>query len=152
MKRIFSIVAILIALALATSWYMHRAKTHAMNSGQVFVRTQPVERTKPPAPSTPVIQTAPTQEVATTASEPPANSAITPQQPVSAVRASDTIRRNPPNGALFAGSGKYQLYRQGDITWRLNTETGDACILLATDAQWSKTRIFRHGCNTQSGS
>jgi len=46
----------------------------------------------------------------------------------------------------FTGSGKYQLYRQGDITWRLNTETGWACVLFATDAQWHKTRVYQNGC------
>ena len=63
-----------------------------------------------------------------------------------AIPASDTIRRNPPNGQLFAGSGRFQLYRQGDITWRVDTETGHACILFATDAQWSQARVFDHGC------
>ena len=47
---------------------------------------------------------------------------------------------------VFAGSGKYQLYRQGDITWRVNTDTGDACILFATDAQWRKPQVYSHGC------
>jgi hypothetical protein len=125
---------------------MHRAKTRAMNSGQVFVHTQPGE---PAKPLTPAAQPAPTQEIATTGVE---NPGMASQQPVTALRTSDTISRNPPNGGLFTGSGKYQLYRQGDITWRLNTETGDACILLATDAQWSKTRVFRHGCGSESGS
>jgi hypothetical protein len=58
----------------------------------------------------------------------------------------DTISRNPPNGMIFAGSGKYQLYRQGDITWRLDTDRGWACILFATDVQWAKPRVFEHGC------
>jgi hypothetical protein len=65
-----------------------------------------------------------------------------------AIPASDTIRRNPPNGQIFAGSGRFQLYRQGDITWRLDTQTGHACILFATDAQWSQARVFGHGCGT----
>ena len=47
---------------------------------------------------------------------------------------------------IFSGSGLYQLYRQGDITWRLNTDTGDACILFATDAQWRQWRVYQHGC------
>jgi hypothetical protein len=47
---------------------------------------------------------------------------------------------------VFAGSGKYQLYRQGDITWRVNTQSGDACILFATDAQWRNPQVYSHGC------
>jgi hypothetical protein len=55
---------------------------------------------------------------------------------------------------LFAAGGKFQLYRQGDITWRLNAETGQACILFATDAQWSRARVYQHGCayNPQASS
>jgi hypothetical protein len=63
-----------------------------------------------------------------------------------AIPASDTIPRNPPAGLAFAGTGKYQLYRQGDITWRLNTSTGQACILFATDTQWSRPRVYAQGC------
>jgi hypothetical protein len=47
---------------------------------------------------------------------------------------------------IFAGSGKYQLYRQGDLTWRLNTDTGEACVLFATYAQWRQQRVYQHGC------
>jgi hypothetical protein len=46
---------------------------------------------------------------------------------------------------IFAGTGKYQLYRQGDLTWRLNTDTDKACILFATNAEWRKPKVFEHG-------
>jgi cytoskeletal protein RodZ len=62
------------------------------------------------------------------------------------VPVSDTIQRNPPTGLIFAGAGKYQLYRQGDITWRLDTDTGRACIIFATDTQWSRNRVYDQGC------
>ncbi len=62
----------------------------------------------------------------------------------------DTISANPPNGTVFAGSGKYQLYRQGDLTWRLNTETGQTCIIFATDDEWRKPRVYRAGCGARS--
>jgi hypothetical protein len=61
----------------------------------------------------------------------------------------ETIPRNPPNGMLFAGRGKFQLYRQGDITWRLDTDTGQACILFATEEQWDQERVLEHGCATK---
>jgi hypothetical protein len=50
---------------------------------------------------------------------------------------------------IFAGRGKYQVYRQGDITWRLNTDTGQACILFATDAEWSQPRVYQQGCGAK---
>ena len=56
------------------------------------------------------------------------------------VAAGDTISPNPPNGMVFAGKGKYQLYRQGNLTWRLNTETGQTCIIFATDEEWKKPK------------
>jgi hypothetical protein len=63
--------------------------------------------------------------------------------------AHDTLSPHPPNGMAFSGSGKYQLYRQGDLTWRLNTDTGQSCILFATDEQWRKPRVFRNGCGSR---
>jgi hypothetical protein len=62
------------------------------------------------------------------------------------VPGSDKISPNPPNGMVFAGSGRYQLYRQGDLTWRLDTETGRSCIVFATDDQWKKPRVYKAGC------
>lgn len=62
---------------------------------------------------------------------------------------SDTISPNPPNGMVFSGTGRYQLYRQGDITWRLDTDTGRTCIIFATDEQWKKPRVYRAGCGSK---
>jgi len=58
----------------------------------------------------------------------------------------DTISPNPPNGMVFAGSGRYQLYRQGNITWRLDTDTGRTCIIFATEEEWRKPQVYRAGC------
>jgi len=77
---------------------------------------------------------------------PSARPAVTQPRGALEVPASDTIPRNPPSGLIFAGSGKYQLYRQGDITWRLDTDNGRACIIFATDNQWSRVRVWDQGC------
>jgi hypothetical protein len=58
----------------------------------------------------------------------------------------DTMSPNPPNGMLFGGSGRFQLYRQGNITWRLDTETGKTCIIFATNEEWKKPQVYRAGC------
>jgi len=50
------------------------------------------------------------------------------------------------NRAVFAGKGRYQLYRQGNLTWRLDTDNGRTCILFATEEEWHKQRVFSHGC------
>jgi hypothetical protein len=150
MNRIFSVLVLLAAVILGAFWYVHRARTRALNSGAVFIR----EPGGKPAPLPPAA--APSSQPATQpalATQPPpaavsgaqAPAAASPATPVAAP-ASDTIARNPPNGMLFTASGKYQLYRQGDITWRLNTDTGWACVLFATDAQWRRPRVYQDGC------
>ena len=148
MKKIVGLLAVL-AIVLGVAWYRHRAKLRALNSGEVYVREQPSGPAKPlpPQAESPV-----GNEIATTATpQPPAPAPSAqrtpPTAPAQAPNA-DSIPRNPPNGLAFAGSGKFQLYRQGDITWRLNTQTGEACILFATDAQWRLHRVYQAGCGT----
>ena len=60
--------------------------------------------------------------------------------------ATDSVAPNPPNGMTFGGAGHYQLYRQGDLTWRLNTDTGDTCVIFATDEEWHKPQVYKAGC------
>src|ERR1035438_628921 len=120
MKRIFLILVLLAAVLLGASWFVHRARIRALNSGDVFVREQPGGNPAPqPPPASPPSQPAPSNSAG--AASP---GAANPSLPASAASApaSDTIARNPPNGMLFTGSGKYQLYRQGDITWRRSEE------------------------------
>ena len=62
--------------------------------------------------------------------------------------ATDSIPPNPAEGTKFAGSGKYQIYRQGNLTWRLDTDTGHTCILFATEEEWRKPIVYTHGCNS----
>jgi len=143
-KQIFLILLIVAGVIVAAIWYANHAKNRAMNSGEVSGRGPAGESAKAAAPeSAPPNQPAQTQgagpEAQGGASTPADEAVVTPP-------ATDSIHRNPPNGKVFAGRGKYQLYRQGDITWRLNTETGQACILFATNAEWRNPRVFEHGC------
>jgi hypothetical protein len=93
-----------------------------------------------PAPAGQAVQTVPVTP------ETVQNGAETTQREVAS---GDTISANPPNGTVFAGRGKYQLYRQGDLTWRLNTETGQTCIIFATDEEWRKPKVYRAGCGAR---
>jgi hypothetical protein len=140
MKRIFWIITGIVVLVLVVVFFKHRSARHAVESGVTAAHDQPGDNSGPGSPDT---------GSATQTEQPSAAGQQGPQtgsQNGPAPPASDSIPRNPPNGMLFAGSGKYQLYRQGDITWRLNTDTGQACILFATDAEWSKPRVYQHGC------
>ncbi len=149
MKRTVLPIALAVFTVVAAVWYMHRVKQQrALDSGDVYVRDQaPGTRATAAKPS--ANPAAEPQETATNTAPSAPGSATHPMtQPHGAVAipVSDTIPRNPPGGMAFAGTGKYQLYRQGDLTWRLNTDTGQACIIFATDTQWSRPRVYSHGC------
>ena len=60
--------------------------------------------------------------------------------------ASDSVPPNPANGARFSGSGAYQWYRQGNLTWRVDTVSGRSCIDYATMEEWRKPIVSSHGC------
>lgn len=152
MKKVVGLLAVIAVIVLGVAWQRHRARMRALNSGEVYVREQP---SGPAKPLPPQAQSPAGDEIATTATPQPASPAPSTQPaaeptptPPPVRPNSDSIPRNPPNGLAFAGSGKFQLYRQGDITWRLNTQTGDACILFATDAQWRLHRVYQAGCGT----
>jgi len=76
---------------------------------------------------------------------PPVAGGYTPK-PAAGLPVTDSIPRDPPIGMAFGGSGKYQWYRQGDITWRIDTVNGAACIDFATMDQWARPIVYSHGC------
>ena len=78
----------------------------------------------------------------------PTNQVMTPvAQPVSGPPPqTDSQLPNAPNGMRFTGSGTYQWYRQGNLTWRLDTVSGKSCIVYATMEEWQKQIVMAHGC------
>ena len=58
----------------------------------------------------------------------------------------DSVPPNPANGVRFAGTGSYQWYRQGNLTWRVDTVSGRSCIDYATMEEWRKPIVSSHGC------
>ena len=61
----------------------------------------------------------------------------------------DTAAPNAPNGVRFGGSGMYQWYRQGNLTWRVDTASGRSCIVYATMEEWRKQIVLSHGCGRE---
>ncbi len=59
---------------------------------------------------------------------------------------SDTLPPNAQTGVRTTGSGPYQWYRQGNLTWRIDTATGRSCIIYATMEEWRKSIVISHGC------
>ena len=100
-------------------------------------------------PSAATAQPASAATTASTSASPALQVTQTGQPAQEAIPGGDTISPNPTNGMVFAGRGKYQVYRQGNITWRVNTETGQTCILFATDEEWKKPRVYRAGCGSR---
>jgi hypothetical protein len=160
MKQIFWIIVIVVLVVAGAVWYMNWSSSRAIGGGQVYLHDHPTEVVKPdpnthssgpesvdqtPASTNQApIPATPEQSGAQSSAQP------APQNPTQSNEvvppAGDTISRNPPTGMIFAGTGRYQLYRQGDLTWRLNTDTGQACVLFATDEEWRKAKVYQHGC------
>jgi hypothetical protein len=75
--------------------------------------------------------------------------AVTPQAPAGAPTAmpvADSQAGNNPNDMHFGGSGRFQWYRQGNLTWRVDTQSGSTCIAFATNEEWRKSLVMSHGC------
>jgi hypothetical protein len=75
-----------------------------------------------------------------TASSLPSASTVAPSGPA------DSESSDAPNGVRFAGSGNYQWYRQGDVTYRIDTTTGKSCIIYATKREWRDPLVYNNGC------
>jgi hypothetical protein len=147
MQKIFRILLVATALIIAALWFVHWSRTRALNSGEVYVREQgPDNSTTPPPSGSVASQPAPPQELADSGAG--SSSAASSNDGVASLPSSQPLSRTPQNGIVTAGSGKYELFRQGDITYRLNTQNGQSCVLFATTAQWSKTLVYEHGCNS----
>jgi cytoskeletal protein RodZ len=163
-RRVLVIVLLVVVALLAYAGYSSYDARRAGVTGQVFSNDSTADRVK----VKPAVQSAQPQEpetivypsttpAATTAPGPVTTATAAPIAPSGQVTqgqqsaqgtapASDTISPNPPDGMTFAGSGRYQLYRQGNITWRLDTETGRSCVIFATDEEWKKPRVYKAGC------
>jgi hypothetical protein len=144
MQRIFRLLLVAAAIVLGALWLVRWQKTRALNSGEVHVRQQSGDKASTETAS--VNEPTRSQD---TASAPEASEADQPrphQENVASLPAAETIRRNPPNGLVAAGTGRFQLYRQGDLTFRLNTETGESCVLFASEALWRNPLVYEHGC------
>lgn len=151
MQRIFRLLLVASAIIIGGVWFMHWSRTRALNSGDVHVRETAENKTPKPENTETATATQPTppQDMSANRIEPgntqPDQSA-TQQDGVANVPTAQPITRTPQAEIVNVAGGKFQLYRQGDITFRLNTETGQACVLFATEAQWSKTVVYEHGC------
>ena len=150
MQRIFGFLLIIAVVILGVIGYVHWSKTRAMDSGEVRVRQQPSDTAKPAAPET-ASANQPSDQSANPADN-QGDQLRTQSRDVVTLPASETLSRNPPDRTILAGSGRYELYRQGDITWRMDTASGQACVIFATEAMWHRSLVYQHGCGASTPS
>ncbi|MCU1322888.1 MAG: hypothetical protein JWM43_2537 [Acidobacteriaceae bacterium] len=158
-KRILLIAAVLIVAGFLYVGYTTYDAKRAGENGDVTSSDSPSERSRPlsKAPgeaataTKPSTSNSPAYPSSDQSGKSSPDSELSPQPGTRIANtatppASDTISPDPPNGMIFSGTGHYQLYRQGNLTWRLNTDTGQSCILFATDEEWKKPKVLRAGC------
>lgn len=143
-RMILFLVVALVAIVVGTYAYSRYRTDRRLNGGEVFSDDSgKVGNDDGVAPVT--ISSRPDTTVVT--GEQPQRSAVTPTPaPATAAATTDSLPLNPPNRAVFAGTGRFQVYRQGDLTWRLNTDTGSACVLFATEEEWRRPIVYRDAC------
>lgn len=149
LKRAFIGVLVLVAAVFLYIGY----SSYDAGRASASAATIPVAVAAKIRPADGAISTTPTMAPATVeGAEVTSNSAAATPAAAGGVAppATDTIQPSPPNGMTFGGSGHYQLYRQGDLTWRLNTDTGESCIVFATQEEWRKPQVYRAGCKRKS--
>ena len=163
-RRVMVIVMVLVVALFVYLGYNSYDAKRAGVSGDVFPHDSSLSKTKlgespqtvVPSPDrtvvypAPAVQTVPvTPDISQVQTDGQISQGQTTQGGAPEPSGGDTISPNPPNGMVFAGKGKYQLYRQGNLTWRLNTETGQSCIIFATDEEWKKPKVYRAGCGSR---
>jgi len=167
MGKRFIIIAVVVLALLGAALRYKSYRTESGTSGEVYSNDPPSGKIKsgttpsdsdersastepkvyPPAQST-AIPATPTTSAADSPSQ-AAQAGAGSGTPAANIPPADTVSPNPPNGLLFAGKGRFQLYRQGNLTWRLDTETGHTCIIFATLEEWKKPQVIRAGCNSK---
>jgi hypothetical protein len=66
--------------------------------------------------------------------------------PASDAPKSDSMPVQPPAGKAYAGSGHLELYRQGNITYQYNTDSGETCVMYASLREWRNPIVYRNAC------
>lgn len=138
-KRIITAVIVIVFVVIGYFWWKQHKAASDIANGEIF------SDDLTPGSRTHSGQVTPT--IAKPTSSAPVQTITGSDGSTTIIPPTDSQSPNAPNGARFTGTGKYQVYRQGNLTWRINTETGESCILFATEEEWRKSIVFNHGCN-----
>jgi hypothetical protein len=151
-RRLLTLVAVLAIIGLAYLVYVRWVAARNADVGNVQLLGDPDSNSKVVVDKSELnnlrdkAENAIKPETTTVTTQTTTPAASTPANTTLVIPATDSIPANPTNGMVFSGTGRYQLYRQGSITWRLDTDSGHACIIFATDEQWRLQRVYSHGC------
>ncbi len=142
-KRTILAVLVVFACAIALVAYLRQRNYNHYNAGEVTLLdarggSVPAQ-TEPAAP-----QTARKEPAGKPLDQPEDRVDASPATPQS--NAADTLPSSAPEGVATNGSGRFQVYRQGNLTWRVDTGNGSTCVLFATDEEWQKPRVYRRAC------
>lgn len=162
MQKIFRLLLVAVAIIIGVLWFSHWSKKRAHNTASLPAKQQPLATAPQPAtpdaatatPGAPAAtpdQTAPPQEVASASPNTPPSATMVPQGPgpITEQPTANALSPHPPSGFVTPATQKFALYRQGDLTYRLNTQSGQACILLASEDLWRKPLVYQHGCGNR---
>jgi uncharacterized iron-regulated membrane protein len=157
MQKIFRLLLVALAIIIGVVWFAHWSKTRAHNAASVPANQQTQPGTpgatagNPTAPAATPDQTSPPQEVASAPPNAAPSVPMVPQGPgpITEQPTANALSPHPPAGFVTPATQKFALYRQGDLTYRLNTQSGQACILLASEDLWRKPLVYQHGCGNR---
>lgn len=162
MQKIFRLLLVAAAIIIGVVWFAHLSKKRSNNTASVHT-PPPATAAQPASPDTTAAnpanpdtaapaatpdQTPPSQEVASATPAAAPSETMVPQHPgpITEQPTANALSPHPPAGFVTPANQKFALYRQGDLTYRLNTQSGQACILLASESLWQKPLVYQHGC------
>jgi hypothetical protein len=156
MQKTFRLLLVAAAIILGAIWFSHWSKTRALNSGAVHMGDNAQDAgpnsvasetsLTNPGQASPPQKASPQQETS-----PASSAAMIPQHPgpITGQPAANALNPHPPSGFVTPATQKFALYRQGDLTYRLNTQSGQACVLFASEDLWRKPLVYQHGCGSR---
>ena len=139
-KRIIYVLVLVGVLGLCYLGYNNWRQKRAMATGEVLSGPSDAASSEPSVP------------LPSPTSAPSASTSASPQvsRSTQTTPATDSMTPNPPNGMAYSGAGHFQVYRQGNLTYRINTDSGQTCVLYATNEEWRKPQVYSHGCGNSA--
>jgi hypothetical protein len=153
-KKPMLVPVLILVMAIIAGYYAYQMYKSSHSDDTSLVAESGTVTTSTPSttsttPATPVVSTtdpSTTNPPTVDASTQPALVARGTTSLPGDVPVSDSEPGMPPNGKAYTGSGHLELYREGNLTYQYNTDTGATCILYASLEEWRKPIVYRNSC------